>query len=384
MENHSTAAEWRVLVECVKASFDARRLTDLLLQPLDWSLLVSLAEAHCILTLVGARIQECGESSVPPEIRQKLRDGHRTQALSTLSMTAELFRLLERFARADIATLAIKGPALSVRCYGDPGIRQYSDLDLIVRDRDIRHSTEVMMGLEYEPHVPLKAIDAGKIPGEYVFTRVKEKLRVEFHTEHTFRYHPRPLPVEDLFKRQIRVSFDAHEVPALSAEDELILISIHGAKHFWERLIWIADVAALVSRKPEIDWERVTLAAREIGAERMLHVGLRLAADLLGAPLPEKIAAAVQSNKSAVRLAVQVLRWLPMAGEATPKLFTRAAFRMRMRGGLLSAPAYLLRLSLSPTEEDWVEGAEGKRPWLFDALLRPFRLARKYGRHGKT
>ncbi len=58
-------------------------------------------------------------------------------------------------------------------------------------------------------------------------------------------------------------------------------------------------------------------------------------------------------------------------------------FRMRMRGGIFSGAAYLLRLSFSPTEEDWVEGAENKRHWFLDALGRPFRLARKYGNDGK-
>jgi hypothetical protein len=57
---------------------------------------------------------------------------------------------------------------------------------------------------------------------------------------------------------------------------------------------------------------------------------------------------------------------------------------MRMRGGTIAGPAYLLRLSFSPTEEDWVEGAEDKRPWFLDALGRPFRLLRKYGRDGKA
>jgi len=37
-------------------------------------------------------------------------------------------------------------------------------------------------------------------------------------------------------------------------EDELVLICIHGAKHFWERLMWIADVAALISRQTAINW----------------------------------------------------------------------------------------------------------------------------------
>jgi len=66
---------------------------------------------------------------------------------------------------------------------------------------------------------------------------------VEFHTERTFRYHPRPLQMEKLFERSAYVVIDGREVPVLSLEDELVLICVHGAKHFWERLMWIADVA---------------------------------------------------------------------------------------------------------------------------------------------
>jgi len=278
--------------------------------------------------------------------------------------------------------LVIKGPVLSARCYGDPGLRQYGDLDLIVRDKDIQRSTELMISLGYEPSVPLRAIRAKKIPGEYVFLQSSTKLLVEYHTELTFRYHPRPLPLENLFPRQTRVNIDSHKVPALSPEDELILICIHGAKHFWEQLSYIADVAAFVTRQ-ELDWGRVMAAAAEVGGERMLYVGLRLAADLLGAPLPESVGAALRSDRTVGRLAKQITLCLPAAGSAPPGIFERAMFRMRMRGGILSGVVYLFRLSLSPTEEDWVAGAENKRHWFLDALGRPFRLARKYGNDGK-
>lgn len=55
---------------------------------------------------------------------------------------------------------------------------------------------------------------------------------------------------------------------------------------------------------------------------------------------------------------------------------------MSMAGGGLAGAQYLLRLSLSPTEEDWVEGAEYRRSWLWDAVRRPLRLLRKYGPDG--
>jgi len=372
-----------VLLECGKPHPEPKRLRELLLQPLDWSALLVLAQDHGILGLIALQLRDFNESAVPSEARQKLREWSRVHTLFTMNLTAEMFRLFDSFAAAGVEALVIKGPVLSARCYGDPGLRQYGDLDLIVRDKDILRSTELMMSLGYEPSVPLKAIQAKKIPGEYVFRQSSTKLLVEFHTELTFRYHPLPLPLEALFKRQVLVNIDAHETPALSPEDELILICIHGAKHFWEHLSYVTDVAAFVSHQ-DLDWARVLLAAEEVGGERMLCVGLRLAADVLGAPLPENVAARLRSDPAVGRLVLQIVRWLPAAGSAPPGIFERAMFRMRMRGGIFSGPAYLFRLLFSPTEEDWVAGAENKRHWFLDALGRPFRLARKYGNDGKS
>jgi hypothetical protein len=276
--------------------------------------------------------------------------------------------------------LVTKGPALSVRCYGDPGLRQYGDLDLVVREADIRRATQAMLELGYEPRIPLAAIDAKKMPGEYAFRKSGTHLLVEFHTERTFRYHPRPLQIENLFQRRASVTIDNREVPALSLEDELVLICVHGAKHFWERLMWIADVAALISSRHAPDWDRVVAVAREVGAERILRLGLRLASDLLGAKLPAQLETSVQTDRAVAKLAAQITSRLASREAHAIGILQRAAFRIRMCSGFLAGAAYLLRLSLSPTEEDWTAGKEGNHPAFVEALSRPLRLARKHSR----
>jgi len=372
-----------VLLECASPAHDLQQLAGLL-GSADWDRLLVLAEEHGVTGHLAACLSKLTEDSVPREIRQALIDRQRAQILFSLRLTAELFRLLERFAAEGIGTLVVKGPVLAVRAYGDPAMRSYGDLDLLVRQRDIRQTTELMSAAGFVPAVSLGAIDAGKIPGQYLFSRPDSKLIVELHNDSTLRYFPRRLPLEEFFARQIRVPLDTHEVPALSVEDELVLICIHGAKHFWERLMWIADVTALVSRQTGIDWERVADSAKAVGAERMLHTGLRLASDLLKAQLPDKVLELVQSDRVAGRLTARIGKWLNAASSVPSGLFERAAFRLCMRGGLIAAPAYLLRLSLRTTEEDWTDGPEKNRHWLFGAIRRPFRLARKYGHGGKT
>ena len=373
--------EWSVLLAAASPSRDLLRLS-LLLRSADASRLILLAEEHGVIGHLAACLSSLEEDSFPLRAKQLLMDRQRAQNFLTLRLTAELFSILERFASADIATLVVKGPVLAMQAYGNPAMRSYGDLDLLVRQRDIRRATELMMAAGYVAAVPLSAIDAGKIPGQYLFSKPDSKLLVELHNDLTLRYFPRRLPIEEFFARQVRVRLDAHEAPALSVEDELVLICIHGAKHFWERLIWIADVAALVSHHASLDWERAAKSAQAVGAERMLHTGLRLGADLLDLQLPGKISAQVQSDAGAAKLVDGILRWLPAAGYAPRGLFERAVFRTRMRGGFFAAPAYLIRLSLSPTEEDWQESGQLSQHGFLDVLRRPFRLARKHGRGG--
>ena len=375
--------EWIALRECVSPWGDKEQLRQYL-AAVDWPRLLLLAKEHGVAGQLAAYLNDSVVSAAPPQIKQKLLEKQRAQNFLTLRLTGELFRVLALFNQNEIRALVIKGPVLAVQAYADPGMRSYGDLDLLVRQRDIRRATQLLIASGYQAAVSLDAIQAGKIPGQYLFAKPDSKLLVELHNDSTLRYFPRPLPIEDFFAQQIRVRLDAHEVPAPSLEDHLVLICVHGAKHFWEKLSLIADVAGLIARQTSISWERARSFAKAVEAEQLLHTGLRLAMDLLRAELPEHIAARVRGDAHAARLAGQVLRWLPAAGYAPPGVFERAVFRLRMRGNFLAAPGYLLGLSFSPTEEDWQASGQGSENRLLESLRRPFRLARKYGRHSKT
>jgi hypothetical protein len=371
--------EWQFLCVCASPTASQDSLTSAWGAVKDWDLLLELAEEHGVLGLLSKRLAPAQHERVPPVAREKLQARMRSQQLFVLGLTADLFQVLEEFDRNTIEAILVKGPIVSLLAYGDPATRNYADLDLLVRHRQILAATQGMQRLGYEADVPENAIEAGKIPGEYVFKRAGRPQLIELHTEPTFRYYPKPMRIEEMYSRRRMVKLDGREIPALSVEDELLLNCIHGGKHFWERLMWIADIALIVGRNRELSWDNVFKAAEEVGAERMLCVGVWLAKQLLGANLPAEVQERVSRDPEVQPLCAQIIGWLPMAGLAPPSLRERALFRMRMAGGGVAGAAYLSRLSLAPTEEDWVEGQEHKRSWVWDAVRRPFRLFRKYG-----
>ena len=347
--------------------------------PLDWDVLLELAEEHSVQGILAKHLEGLRFIGIPAAAREKLTTRMRTQHLFTLSLIAELFRVLDDFAAAGIEVLVIKGPVTSVVAYGDPAMRGFGDVDLLLRQRDIARASRQMQSLGFEASVPYSAIEAGKVPGEYVFRRAATKRMVEIHTEQTFRYYPNGMPIEDMFRRKRMVSLEGREVPTLGLLDEVIFYSVHGAKDFWERLMWISDVAALAKNHPELDWQAAQQNAASCGAARMLNVALLLGQRVLRAHLPPAIADTIERDQSSHRLCAEIETWLLFGAGAPPSIRDRALYRMQIAGGGVTGVSYLLRLALSPTEEDWTDGAQHHRSWFWDTLRRPFRLIRKYG-----
>lgn len=373
------SGEWGLLCKCAAPEPDSASLAEILRRPLDWQAVLALAQDHGVLPLLRRALTDNGQmGAAPAEVRQSLDESRRAHSFFTLTMTAELFRLSDRLAAAGIDAVVVKGPVLAAQAFGDPALRQFSDLDLLVRHRDVLRAAQVMQDAGFASEIWLDAAAEGRIPGQYLFTRAVSHAIVELHTERTLRYFPRPLPLELFFARRAPVPLDGRMVPALSPEHTLVFICVHGSKHFWERLMWVADVAALVTRHSALDWPQVFAVARETGTTRMVYLGLLLATDVFAIHLPEVVLAEVRADTAAASLAWKILEALPAGENAAAGALRRAVVRMQMCGGAARSAGYLLRLAFAPTEEDWGPDGGTQTPGWMEALRRPLRLARKY------
>ena len=85
------------------------------------------------------------------------------------------------------------------------------------------------------------------------------------------------------------------------------MLCVHGAKHLWCKLGWIADVAGLLASPAPPDLTRTFELAGRCGATRLLCVGLLLAKRLAGASLPKDVSARIEADLMAGSLARKVL-----------------------------------------------------------------------------
>jgi len=383
---NQVSPEIELLLICARRRLDAAaatRLTELAGSALDWPLLLHLAGENGLLPLLRKHLLETAPAAIPPDSLSQLREAARANALRALFLSAELFRVSDALRLRGISAISYKGPVLAARAYGNPSLRQFDDLDIVVSQNSMPAVYEIMAALAYQARLPREAFfakEARAIPGEYVFVHKINGAMVEVHTESTLRHFPIPPDLERMFRRSSAVSVDGREVPAFATEDEVIMLSVHGSKDFWARLIWVADVAELLAQSAgSLDFEGLFAEAKRLKITRMLKLGFSLAREVLNADLPEEAARAIENDRAVQRLTAELRDSLLHLGGSSESLFRRSLYRIRMTEALGDGLRYWARLSTAPAEDDWAMAHLGERSSRFYAFLRPFRLWRKYG-----
>ena len=178
--------------------------------------------------------------------------------------------------------------------------------------------------------------------------------------------------------RRMTVEIGEQRLRTFSVEDTLVMLCVHGAKHFWERLGWVLDVAKLITAQP-VDWALASRIAAKMESTRVLHLGLYLAHDLFAAPLPDKMMEEIARDHAVPGLAEKVYAQYAGVSDPSAGVLPRAAFRVRLRDGIGQGLRHTLRLAMSPTESD--RQTVRLPRWLAPlyVLVRPFRLLREYG-----
>jgi hypothetical protein len=375
------APEERLLLECARAPVHPapRPLPPLPAGPAEERFL-ALARRNGLLPLAHRLLG--GWMELPAGLRAVLSAAQGANARRALALAAELRRLVAALEGAGVPAAAYKGPALAVRAYGSLAVREYADLDLLVAPEDLPAAAALLEARGYLPahRFPPRAEAAfRRWDGDYPFAHAETGELVELHTRVSSRRFGVELPTRDLLARARPVPLGGGEVPALADDDLFLALALHGAKHRWSRLEWVASLGALAVRAG-LDLEAAAARAEAAGGRRVLLLGLRLLRDALALPLPAPLDRAVDREPEVAALAAESVElWRaaePPEGETTA---ANLRYNLRLREGARERLRYAARWLLVPSPEDWgwVRLPEPLSPLY--AALRPLRLAARYG-----
>jgi hypothetical protein len=364
------------------------KITSLLQDSMDWEYLLRTAQKHGVAPLLYWHLNATCPEAVPTSALDRLRAHFRANNLRNLFLTGELLKLLSEFGAHGIPVVPYKGPALAASVYGNLGLREFKDLDILVHKHDVPKAKDLLASMGYQARYRLtRTQEAGFLQSqcEHPFVRDDGKAIVELHWEITER-HFFPFDTEHLWERLTRIPLGGDIVLSPSPEDMLLILCVHGSRHAWERLAWICDVAELVRVRQDIGWERVIAQASALGGERMLLLGLLLANNLVGTTLPEKVWQRVRNDPRTIALVNRVCEQLFQDTEylnGSRDVYEGApafhALHLGVRERLQDKIRYCVRKAITLSGEDWELLPLPRFLFPLYSMLRPIRLTWKYG-----
>ena len=374
--------ENELLLCCARTNASDRvtaRMREIAARKIDWEYLLSLARRHSIVPLLYLQLDRHASDLVPSNHLAQLKKHYFENVARNAVLTAELCRLVTRFADSGIDAVPYKGPVLALFAYGNLGLRRFVDLDVIVKKSDVLKAREILLAEGYTPSKSLSLNQQElllRTQHNMQFSRDNHRLIVELHWEVAPHLFASTVNSNQLWENLGTIDLNGTRVKTLSAPDLLFSLCVHGSRHLWERLSWICDIAELLARH-SFDWPTLLKRASHADIERMFLLGLYLAEQLLQAPLPAEVKQRCEADSRLASLAENVVEHL-FNGTTHVPATSRAIFKYNIgvRKTLGARARYVLYM-LRPTDGDLgAHSLPGNLSFAY-YLARPFRLLKR-------
>lgn len=348
---------------------------------LDWCYVLKAAVQHRMVPMLYQGLYQTCPEAIPPDIEQYLNRHCQVNTLKNLFFDRKCQEILAWFEAAHIPAIAYKGPTLAKVAYGNLALRQFTDLDLLVRSQDFEAAQQLLAEKAYAP-----LIDLG---WEVHCISPDKQVSVDLH---------RSL-VPDFFG--LPANFIDPSQGALSPETWLLLLAIQLGKdccHWKVCLGQICDIAALLQTYPDLDFDQVVQRAKQLGCMRFLGIALILVQDFLHIDLPTHIQAYLSQLAIERKLAAWVSCKIEKETDSPTIVPDDAGFwyflriynhrfylqvRERPQDKLLYCAHWawkIVRMSLRPNDADYAVISLPPYLHFLYVLIHMSRLILKYGR----
>ena len=351
-------------------------LRRLLQQEINWEYLFASAQAHGVLPLLHNHL---AATMAPSKVLSRLKRESVANSQNVLHLIAKQLRVVKLFKDNGIPVALFKGPLLAQMAYGEIGLRQAGDIDILInRRRDFDHAKALLESLGYEmsPRLtPAQLASHLSNHCELQFMRDEWFTVVDLHWELAPRSFVFNLRAEDVMSRLQQVSLAGTTVETFGAEDLVLYLAMHGAKHLWRRLEWIVSLAESIP--DNLNWNLLVQRAEHAHATRMLALGLRLVEKFSDLNIPAHVFDNVDADRAMQRMSEQVAAQLFNtfgAADSTETNLYNLRIMDRKRDAFISA----LRAIFVPTLPDWQALALPAPLHSLYYAFRPLRLSKVY------
>jgi hypothetical protein len=302
-QNHNNRPETELLLYCIRyqlGTATSAEIAHLLQQDLDWNYFRQKAAQHNVFLLVYETLNKTHPQLIPREISQQLQSYAQQRIARNLFLTKELLRLLNLFAAHEIKAIPFKGPVWATLAYGNMAVREFCDLDILVRESDFSQAKELLIQEGYRD--PLFGTQEAVIR-QVQMVRQDDRVKVDLHYGLLPEQFYLELDSEPFWQRLQTISIAGKTVQTFSPEDSIALAYLHGTKDSWGMLKRICDFAAFIGHCPEVNWQEILQRCATNERDRNFWLAIEITRTYLQISVPEAILLKIQAFPELTELA---------------------------------------------------------------------------------
>ncbi|MEW6333427.1 MAG: nucleotidyltransferase family protein [Thermodesulfobacteriota bacterium] len=255
----------------------------------DWTRLVATARREGVSGVLFHNITKHRIADlIPPECYRDLSNDYRASLKRNMRVMGRLREVLATFQAGGIPCIVLKGIALAELVYPSLAMRGMTDVDILVKKRDLFKADACLASLGYAPR-DSTAEAAIHNPAGYLASLEYRKdagsplhLHVHWHTVNTSV--PATMFIEGVDIHRLWENAAATDIAGsrawmLRPEHLIIYLCEHALRvgHSFDRLILVCDIFfAVKAFENVIDWDFTAEESRRFGLSRLIFHGLSI------------------------------------------------------------------------------------------------------------
>ena len=261
-----------------------------------WDQILFYSESMHVTPLLFYKLKKYSEILPPNAIYEQLRRKYLANGAKNFRLTTELGRILIALEQKNIPVISLKGIILANTVYENPAMRRMSDIDVMVKWKDIKHSIAILNSLGYRETASYHFDDESMQYDHHSPEFIHESGTIfELHWNITDAYNvsPRGLDLGEHFWKYAKKGTFLGASSYLLPPSVLIFhcaihLSIQHAFHFGIREIY--DIEELYRKYSDcIDWNQLLMISNDLGLVRPLMLSLALTDLLTGTAIINEI-----------------------------------------------------------------------------------------------
>lgn len=258
----------------------------------DWScLLTSLIEKGIAPLFFKIYVPFISVNYIPEEYTYKLKSTY-YKVLSRNILFQNVFsQLITEFTKYSISFIPLKGIYLSEWLYGDMGLRQLSDIDILIKPEDAKRTLFLLESLGFKSQISInEQIEKDDINLVHFSPMMLNGISIEVHIK---LLKDNFIPVESIWEHSVKCFISNQPVKVLWLHDMLIHVCLHLNKHMLNGTMqftgWLDIVNLLEKYVGNEDWEELLKRCDLFNCRSVVFMQIILAKEYMNATVPEYI-----------------------------------------------------------------------------------------------